>query len=193
MPFDASRFAGDVVIRDGRCVHLRAITPEDRQALQDGFHRLTGKSVYFRFHGARRGLTATELRYFTELDFEQHVAIVATMQEAEGARLIGVARYIQTAAEPAGPVAELAIAVDDEHQRHGVGTALFEQIVSIARQKGIARLTADVMPGNTVMLDIFRHSGLGPDMSTVAGITHVEFDIAGREFSRYYDVKAEPQ
>ena len=59
---DASRYAADAVIRDGRCVHLRAIRPDDRQALLDGFHQLTGQSVYFRFLGAKQELTEAELR-----------------------------------------------------------------------------------------------------------------------------------
>lgn len=186
---DASRYAADAVIRDGRCVHLRAIRPDDRQALLDGFHQLTGQSVYFRFLGARQELTEAELRYFTELDFERHVAIVASLEEAGEEKPIGVGRYILTAADPSGGVAELAITIADDYQLHGVGTVLFEQLVCIARLKGIARLTAEVLPCNRVMLDIFRHSGLDPDVQSVNGITRVEMDIAGREPVIHYDVQ----
>jgi RimJ/RimL family protein N-acetyltransferase len=185
---DASRYAADVVIRDGHCVHLRAIRPDDRQALLDGFNHLTGQSVYFRFLGARQVLTEAELRYFTELDFERHVAIAAIIGEGEAEKPIGVARYIQTA-DPAGGVAELAITIADDYQPHGVGTVLFEQLVCIARRKGIARLTAEVLPCNQVMLDIFRHSGPDPDMQRVNGITRVEMDIAGREPVMHYEVQ----
>jgi GNAT superfamily N-acetyltransferase len=186
---DASRYAADAVIRDGRCVHLRAIRPDDRQALLDGFHRLTGQSVYFRFLGARQELTEAELRYFTELDFERHVAIVASLEEAGEEKPIGVGRYIRTASDPDGGVAELAITIADDYQLHGVGTVLFEQLVRIARRKGIARLTAEVLPCNRVMLDIFRHSGLDPELQSVDGITRVEMDIAGREPVMHYDVQ----
>jgi len=186
---DASRYAADAVIRDGRCVHLRAIRPDDRQALLDGFHQLTGQSVYFRFLGAKQELTEAELRYFTELDFERHVAIVASIEEAGEEKPIGVGRYIRTAADPDGGVAELAITIAEDYQLHGVGTVLFEQLVCIARRKGIARLTAEVLPCNRVMLDIFRHSGLDPDVQSVNGITRVEMDIAGREPVMHYDVQ----
>ena len=186
---DASRYAADAIIRDGRCVHLRAIRPDDRRALLDGFHQLTGQSVYFRFLGARQELTEAELRYFTELDFERHVAIVASIEESGEEKPIGVGRYIRTTADPDGDVAELAITIADDYQLHGVGTVLFEQLVCIARRKGIARLTAEVLPCNRVMLDIFRHSGLDPDVQSVNGITRVEMDIAGREPVMHYDVQ----
>ena len=117
------------------------------------------------------------------------MAIVASIEEAGEEKPIGVGRYIRTAADPDGGVAELAITIAEDYQLHGVGTVLFEQLVCIARRKGIARLTAEVLPCNRVMLDIFRHSGLDPDVLSVNGITRVEMDIAGREPVMHYDVQ----
>ena len=70
-----------VVLQDGRSVLIRAIRPDDKQRLLDGFHRLRGKSIYFRFFSAKKELTEMELKYYTEVDFEHHVAIVSTIKK----------------------------------------------------------------------------------------------------------------
>ena len=70
----------EVVLRNGTTSLIRAIRPDDKQRLLDGFHRLWGKSIYFRFFNANKGLTEKELKFYTEVDFEHHVAIVSTIK-----------------------------------------------------------------------------------------------------------------
>jgi len=180
------QFSHRVVLRDGSSSLIRAIRPDDKQRLLDGFHRLTGKSIYFRFFGAKQELTEKELTYFTEIDFEHHVAIVATIISEEKEELIGVGRYIELKEKGPERVAEVAFAVDDEHQNLGVGTILFEQIVTIAQNNGISRLEADVLPDNRNMLGIFKHSGFELKTTMRNGVAHIEFSIAGEKFNKYY-------
>ena len=73
----------------------------------------------------------------------------------------------------------------DEHQHIGVGTLLFEHIVTLAQQNDITRLQADVLPGNRTMLDILRRSGFTLETTTQGGVMHIEFGIADRDFNRY--------
>ena len=75
-----SQLPQQVVLRNGTPSLLRAIRPDDKQRLLDGFHRLRGKSIYFRFFSAKKGLTDKELKFYTEVDFEHHVAIVSTIK-----------------------------------------------------------------------------------------------------------------
>ncbi len=76
--------------------------------------------------------------------------------------------------------------MDDEHQNLGVGTILFEYLVSIAQNNGITSLEADVLLENKNMLDIFAHSGFKLNIATRSGVTHIQFDIMGKEFNKYY-------
>ena len=175
---DLSQYSAAACLRDGTPLLIRAIRPGDKQRLLDGFQRLSGKSVYFRFMGAKHNLSPAELKYFTELDFRHHIAIVAALETASGEQPIGVGRLIETDGNPNERVAEIAFAVDDEYQNLGAGTVLFEHIVGIARSEGFTRLRADVHTGNREMLDIFKHSGLDIESRTTAGIEHIEFDIA---------------
>jgi len=175
-----------VILRDGSEAQIRAIHPEDKQRLLDGFHRLTGKSIYFRFFSAKKELTEKELKYFTEIDFVEHVAMVATTIKDEKEQIIGVGRYIRSKERAPEKIADIAFAVDDEHQNLGVGTILFEYLVTFAQHNGIAKLEADVLMDNRNMLGIFEHCGLKLDTVTRSGVTHIEFDIAGKEFNKYY-------
>lgn len=174
---DLSHYPQAATLRDGTAVTVRPIHPDDKQRLQDGFHRLTGRSVYFRFLGSRRELSAQELQYFTELDFVGHAALVVTVPDGTDERIIGVGRYILTGDDPDGGTAELALTVDDAHQHIGVGTLLFTHLVPLARSSGIRRLQADILRGNRQMLDILQRSGLPVQHSVADGIEHVEFDL----------------
>jgi len=181
-----SQFSQHVFLRDGRSSLIRAIRPDDKQRLLDGFHRLEGKSIYFRFFSAKKELTEKELEFYTEIDFEHHVAIVSTILRNEKEIIIGVGRYIEFVDNDTERTAEVAFAVDDEHQNLGVGTILFEHLVTIAQNNGITRLEADVLLDNRNMLDIFEHSGFQLKKTTKSGVTHIHFDITGKVFNKYY-------
>jgi len=184
-----SLFSHHVVLRNGISSLIRAIRPDDKQRLLDGFHRLKGKSIYFRFFSAKKELTEKELKYFTEIDFEHHVALVSTIVSDGKEKIIGVGRYIELKDKSKKRVAELAFAIDDEHQGLGVGTILFEHILTIAQNNGIAVLQADVLLENKSMLEIFQHSGFRLKSITGSGVVHIEFSITGQKFNKFYMVK----
>lgn len=166
-----------LALRDGSEALVRAIRPDDKQRLSDSFHRLTGKSIYFRFFSIKHELTEAELECFTEVDFEHHVGLVATVFRGGQEQIVGVGRYVEAAATGSERGAEIAFAVDDAYQQLGVGTRLFEQIVHVARANGIGRLEADVLLDNMGMLEIFRHSGYSLRTTIGDGIANVTFSI----------------
>lgn len=175
-----------VKLRNGDECLLRAIRPDDKNRLLDGFHRLKGKSIYFRFFSAKKDLTEKELKFFTEIDFEHHVALVLAIKKNQDEKIIGVGRYIELMHKGPVKVAEVAFAVDDEHQNLGVGTILFEHLITIATQKGITKIEADVLAGNRNMLEIFDHSGFKLNTTMNSGVIHIDFDVTTDEFKRYY-------
>ena len=172
-----SRYKYQAILRDGSVVILRTIRPNDKQHLLDGFRRLTSTSIYSRFLTTKRELTEKELKYFTEIDYKHHVALVATIINNMKEEVIGVGRYIDLSDNGIEQVAEVAFTVDDEHQGLGVGTILFEQIVIIAKKNGILRLVADVLYDNKKMIKIFNHSGYKLKKIVSRGVVHFEFSI----------------
>jgi GNAT superfamily N-acetyltransferase len=153
---DPRHYRVDERLLDGRPVILRAIRPEDRDALRAGFHRLSERSVYLRFFQAKRELTDQELHYLTEIDFESHVALLAILEHDGEEEGIGVGRYI---VEPGTEAAEIAFVVDEAHHGLGVGTLLLRHLAAIARAKGLEKFHAYVMFDNRAMLEVFEHAG----------------------------------
>jgi len=182
MTSDPRDYAVEEILRDGGSIHVRAIRPDDRQRLLDHFQRLTARSVYYRFFGAKRRLTDSELDQFTRLDFVQKVALVATLLEDGEERIIGVGRYAVLPGKPTA--AEVAFAVADEHQGRGVGTLLLDHLVRIARAGGVREFQADVLGENNRMLQVFATSGFVVTSSTEAGVVHLSFPTEETERAR---------
>ncbi|MET0153289.1 MAG: GNAT family N-acetyltransferase, partial [Candidatus Binatia bacterium] len=173
---DPRQFALDAVLRDGGSIHLRAIRPDDKPRLVDHFQRLSARSVYFRFFGSKLRLTDSELRRFTELDFVNHVALVATLVEGGEEHIIGVARYIVLPTKPGEPRrAEVAFAVADAHQGRGIATLLLEQLARLAQVGGIDEFEANVLGENNRMLEVFGASGFRVRRSIDGGVFQVTF------------------
>ncbi len=176
MRVDAAAFSVDRVLRDGGSIHVRAIRPDDKGRLLDHFGRLSARSVYFRFFGVKTRLTDDELRQFTEVDFRDRVALVATLRHGADEEIIGVGRYALAATDPGHPRrAEVAFAVADAHQRRGIGAVLLEHLAEIARAHGVEEFEADVLGENNAMLAVFLRSGYRVTRALEHGEFHLTF------------------
>ena len=171
---DPSRYQADETLRDGGLVHLRAIAPNDRDRLAAHFHSLSEESVYHRFFGLKHRLSAQELEYLTQLDFVNHVGLVATFYHDGSEQFIGVARYIRSD-DPRH--AEVAFAVSDAHQGRGVATLLLNHLGGIARAAGIEKFEAIVMSDNSKMLEVFDHSGFVISRTSDSGTVRVTMQL----------------
>ena len=143
-------------LRDDRPITIRALKPDDRAELIDLVARSSSESLYRRFFRAKRHFSEKEITYFVNVDFVKHVALVATVNDGNQARIIGGGRYVVT--DPG--TAEIAFMVVDQFQGYGVGSALLRHLIGLARQSGLKKLTAEVLPDNGPMLRVFEHCGL---------------------------------
>jgi GNAT superfamily N-acetyltransferase len=161
LPAPAShRFAIEEVrtrLRDGTPVLNRPIRPEDKALLIDGFERLSAESRLRRFLAPVDELTATQLRYLTEIDYVNHFAWVAVLASHRDFG-IGVGRYIRIADEPT--VAEAAITVVDDYQGRGLAILLLAMLAATARTAGIEKFRAYVLEDNVVMRGLLEGLGL---------------------------------
>jgi GNAT superfamily N-acetyltransferase len=106
--------------------------------------------------GAKRGFSEKERAFFLNVDFVNHVALVAVVKEGDRATIVAGGRYI---VERPG-TAEIAFAVIDDYQRQGIGAVLLRHLAALARAAGLKEFTAEVLPDNTPMLKVFEKSGL---------------------------------
>ena len=174
---EAREYSAHELLRDGEPVHIRAIRPDDKQALVDLFERLSSDSVYYRFLGAKKRLTRGELVYLTELDFRRQAALVATLFNEARRRIVGVGRY---ACVPDGPDdrAEIAITVEDAEQGRGIGTLLLKHLMRVASSEGVVRFDAYLLSDNARMIRLLEKTGLVMSRSAEAGLCHLVVSTA---------------
>ena len=161
----------ECTLKDGEQILVRPIEPADKAALAAGLAELSDVSVQRRFLSPKPSFSASELRYLTEVDGQDHVAFVA---ETLRGRLVGVGRWVRLADDPTS--AEAAIVVADPLQGLGLGSLLADLLAQEAIRKDVRRFTAtmlsDNLPAHRLMarLDSHlerRHVGLGADEMVV--------------------------
>lgn len=167
----------DVVLRDGGTAHLRPIRPDDAEALQAFHVSQSESSIYLRFFSYKAKLSDAELRRFTEVDYRDRVALVITI----GGEIVGVGRYDRLT-DPSE--AEVAFNISDRHQGRGIGSILLEHLAAAARERGVRRFTAEVLPENRKMLTVFAEAGYAVERRFDDGVVMVEFEIDPTEKSR---------
>ena len=144
------------ILRDGRRLEVRALEPQDRDALVAAAGRSSAETLALRFFSPKRGFTEKEIEYYTQVDFVNHVALAAVVDEAGKPLIVGGGRYI--VAQPG--CAEVAFTVEDAHQGRGIASLLLRHLVKIARAAGLKELFAEVLPDNAPMLKVFERSGI---------------------------------
>jgi RimJ/RimL family protein N-acetyltransferase len=133
------------VLADGTEVVLRPISAADKAELQLGLQRLSPESVQRRFLAPKPRFSDAELRYLTEVDGHDHVAIVVETADRPG-MVLGVARYVRL--DDQDGVAEPAIVVADFLQGKGLGRLLAERLAQEAVKNGIHRFAAIMLGDN---------------------------------------------
>lgn len=176
---DLRKFRARERLADDNTLRIRAIREDDADALIEGFRRLSRESIRLRFHDVRKELTPEEVAFYTNPDFDSHVALVGIVEEGEVESPVATARYIR-AQPPADQSAEVAFMVDDQHQGLGIGTHMFRHLAAIARRRGVHCFEADVLPENEAMMKVFRRGGYPLDVQRRDDLLHVVIDLAGQ-------------
>jgi acyl-CoA synthetase (NDP forming)/RimJ/RimL family protein N-acetyltransferase len=167
-PYPA-HWEADVVLSDGATAHLRPIRPDDADRLVEFYGRVSDDSKYFRFFAPYPTLSPRDVETFTQVDHTDRVALIVLT----GDEMIAVGRYERIDAGQA----EVAFLVEDDHQGRGVGSVLLEHLAQAARERGIGRFVAEVLPHNHKMITVFSEAGYTIASRLTDGIVHVEFEI----------------
>ena len=112
------------------------------------------------------------LARFTQIDYDRHIALVALPAAETVETMLGVARAIigRNLKE-----AEFSVVVSDPWQGKGIGAALLQRCISIAKERGIETVMGTVLAENTQMLALGKK--LGFKIKKVAGAGEYELSI----------------
>ncbi|MGW4628201.1 bifunctional acetate--CoA ligase family protein/GNAT family N-acetyltransferase [Streptomyces rubiginosohelvolus] len=174
----------DVVLRDGGTARIRPITTDDAERLVSFYEQVSDESKYYRFFAPYPRLSDRDVHRFTHHDYVDRVGLAVTI----GGEFIGTVRYdrIDDRGRPASAPAdeaEVAFLVQDAHQGRGVASALLEHIAAVARERGIRRFAAEVLPANNKMIKVFRDGGYTQRRSFEDGSVHLTLDLEPTEKS----------
>jgi acetyltransferase len=163
------------VLFDGTPVTIRPIRADDSGMEQAFVRHLSEDSRYFRFMGSVRELAPKKLKFFTEIDYDRHMAFVATIMREDKELEIGVARYVGT--ETPGSC-EFAVTVDDAWQGSGVAGLLMISLIDAAREHGFRLMEGIVLASNHKMLKFARQLGFNSHhLPGEADTVHIELQL----------------
>jgi len=166
-------------LTDGTKVHVRPIVPEDEPLLIEAVAAMSERTVYFRFFSPLKRLPDALAHRLAVVDYNDRFAIVATTHKPGGKeRIVGVARYDRATDTD---VAETAVAVVDQFQRRGLGSALLTILGKVALEHRIKTFTLIVLPENQQMLGLLRKMGWIHHATLTGGVYEISFDLPGDE------------
>ncbi|MFJ9342610.1 GNAT family N-acetyltransferase [Streptomyces sp. NPDC101733] len=177
-PSYPAHWEADVVLRDGGTARIRPITTADADRLVSFYAQVSDESKYYRFFAPHPRLSDRDVHRFTHHDYVDRVGLAATI----GGEFIATVRFDRIgpngrpASAPADE-AEVAFLVQDAHQGRGVASALLEHIGAVARERGIRRFAAEVLPANTKMIKVFTDVGYQQKRSFEDGAVHLTLDL----------------
>ena len=170
---EKAKYSAFELLRNGRRIEIRALRPGDRADLVAAVGRTSARSLYRRFFGLKRYFSEKEIDFFLNIDFANHVALVAVVREGGRPAIVGGGRYVVV--RPG--TAEVAFTVVDQYQGQGIGAALMRHLTALARDAGLKELIAEVLPDNISMLKVFEKSGLDLDKRQEDGVVHVSLKL----------------
>lgn len=150
----AAEIATAVTLPSGERLRIRAIRPEDEPLLIEMAARMDPEDLRLRFFGTIRALSHEFAARLSTLDFTREMALIAQPMTSD--EILGVARY---AAGGDIAEAEFAVMVRSDCHGKGIGWMLMEQLIVVARQRGIGALAGLVLRVNVNMLQFCRDLG----------------------------------
>lgn len=157
-------------------IFVRPIKPEDAPLLVDLFNSLSRQSIYYRFFGPMKRLPPDMLARFTQIDYDRDMALVALAVE-DGkmmGKMLGVSRLM---GDPDGKKAEFSVVVSDPWQGKGIGAALMEKLLAIAKERGVEYLWGVVLAENTQMLALGKSLGFSISRAGLSYQYKLEIDL----------------
>lgn len=161
-------------LRDGTQIFFRPVKPTDEPALAEMLYSLSTDSVRARYFTHTMTFPHKHVQQLTNVDYELNLAIVGVVPGANGDEIVAIGQYFL---DPQGQAAEVAFIVHDEWQARGMGTFLLLYLGQIARQRGVKRFYAKVLPSNRPMLTVFHNSGYSVQTEFDGNSYSVSFEL----------------
>lgn len=153
---------------------IRPILPSDEDMMRRLFYHFSDESKYLRYFARLSIMPHKEMQKYVNIDYDTTFSIVGILQKDRTERIIAEARYSYYDRIDAY---EMAFIVDEEFQGRGIATFLLNFLTKIARERGIKRLAATVLPQNDKMLRVFEKGEVKPKSVFADGVLELRFEL----------------
>jgi RimJ/RimL family protein N-acetyltransferase len=158
----------DVVQIAGERVVIRPVLPQDADLTEVFFGSLSPRARHQRFLSPMRLLPPGLVERLTDIDYREHLALVAEVFADGRETVIAEARYARL---PDGESAEFAISVAEAWQGQGLARLLINKLIDRATAAGIRRIVGETLASNAAMLQLARSAQFTLQRSTdIAGL-----------------------
>jgi GNAT superfamily N-acetyltransferase len=172
MLYQIHRYPADLIdvlsLAGGRRVVVRPVLPQDEAVTAEFFGSLPGHARYDRFMSPMRNLPPDLIKRFTNVDYCDHLALVAEVFEDGRETVVAEARYARGHDRSA---AEFAVSVAEDWQGQGLASLLLGKLLHRAASAGVRRMTGETLATNDKMLHLARKAGFtirpSPDVRSV--------------------------
>ena len=146
----------DATLRDGRAVHVRAMSASDDTEILQAFACLGADARYMRFMRVVREVDQDRL-HKTLASFPEHgFGIVATVPADDGFDIVGSAILVIDAS-PSN--CEFAITILPAYGGIGLGNTLLSTLIATAKRRGLKQMEGFVLAVNRPMLKLASRLG----------------------------------
>lgn len=153
-------------------VVIRPVLPQDDRLTGDLFEGLSNGARQARFMAPIRTVPAALLRDFTQVDYANHLALVAEVFVDGREQVVAEARYVCSAD---GRSAEFAVTVAEAWQGRGLASLMLGKLACRARAAGVRTLLGETLASNAAMLHLARKAGFATRASPdVRGVVLLE-------------------
>lgn len=165
-------------LKDGTQIFFRPVKPTDDASLSEMLYSLSPASIRTRYMSQTMRFPHKDLQKLTNIDYEQNLAILGTVPGVSEDQIVAIAQYFL---DPKTQAAEVAFVVQDEWQQKGMGTLLLQYLTQIAKQRGVKRFYAKVLPVNKAMLAVFHNSGFQVNTEFDGEVYNITYELSRQE------------
>ncbi len=162
--------------KSGENYSLRPISPED-EPLMVKFHQAlstqTVRNRYFMVMKLDQRIAHERLVRVCMNDYDREIALVAEVVKNGEREIVGVGRLSKMRGTSQ---AEAAVVVSDDWQNKGIGTKLLNEVIRIAKEEKLTRITAQALAENNEVQHIFEKK-LGFVTKRTPGEPTVSFEL----------------
>ncbi|MDD5399104.1 MAG: GNAT family N-acetyltransferase [Dehalococcoidia bacterium] len=173
-----SQYETKAILKDGSGILLRPIRADDAKSWISFIGRLSPHNKYLHFQHTAKEMDLDDAVRFCTVDYHDTFAFVAEVLREPSKEIVATGKYYRL---PNRHSAEVILVVEDGYQGRGLGTAILEQLSTVARKNGINTFEADTIAGDARASGIFKSYGFNITDKIQTGVYNVVFPITQTE------------